>query len=119
MDNKVMKDILNLEPIILKEYGRNTQNIVNYILKIEDKEKRSQYAKTLIEIMRQVNPSMRDAQDSYHKIWDHLYLMAGFKLDVDSPYPMPEVSNFDKKPMKVNYNTHQLYFKHYGRNIEL
>jgi hypothetical protein len=117
--NKVMKDILNLEPIILKEYGRNIQNIVNYILKIEDKEKRSAYAKTLIELMRQINPSMKDAQDSYHKIWDHLYIMSNFKLDVDSPYPKPLTSIFDKKPMRVAYNTHNLRFKHYGRNIEL
>jgi len=117
--NKVMTDILNVEPIILKEYGRNIQNIVNYILKIEDKEKRSQFAKTLIELMRQINPAMRDAQDSYHKIWDHLYIMSNFKLDVDSPYPKPETSIFDKKPMRVAYNTQSLYFKHYGRNIEL
>lgn len=105
--------------IILKEYGRNTQNIVNYILTIEDRAKRSQYAKTLIELMRQINPSMRDAQDSYHKLWDHLYIMSNLKLDVDSPYPCPEVSIFDKKPMRVDYNTNNLHFKHYGRNIEL
>lgn len=117
--NKVMKDILNLEPIILKEYGRNTQNIVNYILKIEDKERRSQFAKTLIELMRQINPSMKDAQDSYQKLWDHLYIMSNFKLDVDSPYPKPLTSIFDKKPMRVAYNMHNLRFKHYGRNIEL
>lgn len=107
------------EGIILKEYGRNTQNIVNYILTIEDRAKRSQYAKTLIELMKQINPSMRDAQDSYHKLWDHLYIMSNLKLDVDSPYPCPEVSIFDKKPMRVTYNTNNLYFKHYGRNIEL
>lgn len=105
--------------IILKEYGRNTQNIVNYILTIEDREKRSQYAKTLIELMKQINPGMRDAQDSYHKLWDHLYIMSNLKLDVQSPFPCPEVSIFDKKPMRVYYNTHHLHFKHYGRNIEL
>jgi hypothetical protein len=119
MENTLMKDILNVEPIILKEYGRNIQNIVNYILTIEDKDRRSQFAKTLIELMRQINPSMRDAQDSYHKIWDHLYIMSDFKLDVDSPYPKPEMSIFDKKPMRVDYNMHLLYYKHYGRNIEL
>ena len=108
-----------MEPIILKEYGRNIQNIVNYILKIEDREKRSQYAKTLIELMRQINPSMKDAQDSYHKIWDHLYIMSNFELDVESPYPKPLTSVFDKKPMRVAYNMHNLRFKHYGRNIEL
>lgn len=107
------------QPIILKEYGRNTQNIVNYILTIEDRSKRTQYAKTLIELMKQINPGMRDAQDSYQKLWDHLYIMSNFKLDVDSPYPLPETSIFDKKPMRVGYNMHNLHFKHYGRNIEL
>lgn len=121
MENKVMQYLKEQqeEPIILKEYGRNTQNIVNYILTIEDRAKRSQYAKTLIELMKQINPGMRDAQDSYHKLWDHLYIMSDFKLDVDSPYPCPETSIFDKKPMRVEYNMHNLYFKHYGRNIEL
>jgi hypothetical protein len=105
--------------IVLKEYGRNIQNIVNYILEIQDRDKRSKYAKTLIELMKQINPAMRDAQDYYHKLWDHLYIMSNFKLDVDTPYPAPEISAIGKKPMKVAYNTHNLYFKHYGRNIEL
>jgi hypothetical protein len=121
MENPLMTDLREQQQqaIILKEYGRNTQNIVNYILTIEDRTKRSQYAKTLIELMKQINPGMRDAQDSYHKLWDHLYIMSNLKLDVDSPYPCPEVSIFDKKPMRVTYNTNNLYFKHYGRNIEL
>jgi hypothetical protein len=69
--------------------------------------------------MKQINPAMRDAQDSHHKLWDHLYIMSNFDLDVDTPYPMPDKSVIGKKPMKVAYNLHQLHFKHYGRNIEL
>ncbi|WMJ74534.1 DUF4290 domain-containing protein [Cytophagaceae bacterium ABcell3] len=107
------------EGIILKEYGRNVQKIVKYILSIEDREKRSRFARTLVELMKQINPTMRDAQDTYQKIWDHLYVISGFKLDVDSPYPMPEVSILSRKPMKVEYNTHNLRFRHYGRNVEL
>lgn len=105
--------------IVLKEYGRNTQKIVNYILKIEDREKRSRYAKTLVELMKQINPAMRDAQDYYGKLWDHLYIMSGFELDVDTQFPMPEKALLGKKPMTVAYNMHNLRFKHYGRNIEL
>ena len=105
--------------IILKEYGRNTQKIVNYILTIEDREKRSRFARTLIELMKQINPNMKDAQDSYQKLWDHLYIMSNFSLDVDTPYPMPEKSVFDKGPMRVEYNMNNLKFKHYGKNIEL
>jgi hypothetical protein len=109
----------DVKGIILKEYGRNIQKIVSYIKEIPDREKRSRYAKTLIELMKQINPAMRDAQDSHHKLWDHLYIMSNFDLDVDTPYPMPDKSVIGKKPMKVDYNLHQLHFKHYGRNIEL
>lgn len=105
--------------IILKEYGRNIQKIVDYLLTIEDKDRRSRFAKTLIELMKQINPTMKDAQDYYGKLWDHLYIMSDFKLDVDSPFPMPEKSILDKRPMRVDYNMHSLHFKHYGRNIEL
>jgi hypothetical protein len=109
----------DVKGIILKEYGRNIQKIVSYIKEIPDRDKRSKYAKTLIELMKQINPAMRDAQDSHHKLWDHLYIMSNFDLDVDTPYPMPDKSVIGKKPMKVDYNLHQLHFKHYGRNIEL
>lgn len=106
--------------IILKEYGRNIQKIVNYLLRIEDKEKRSRLARTLIELMKQINPNMRDAQQDVNmKLWDHLFIMSQFKLDVDSPFPKPEPSMFKKKPQIVEYNLHNLKFKHYGRNIEL
>lgn len=109
----------NSRGIILKEYGRNIQKIVEYLLTIEDREKRNRQAYTLIELMKQINPNIKDAQESQQKIWDHLYIMSDFKLDVDSEYPMPEKSILGKKPMRVEYNTHKLKFKHYGRNIEL
>ncbi|HVD97152.1 MAG TPA: DUF4290 domain-containing protein [Cytophagaceae bacterium] len=105
--------------IILKEYGRNVQDIVAYILTIKDRELRSKYAVTCIELMRQINPNIKDTQEHYSKLWDQLYIISNFQLDVDSPYPMPERSAIGKKPNIVNYNTHQLYYKHYGRNIEL
>lgn len=106
--------------IILKEYGRNIQKIVEYLLTIEDREKRSRYAYTLIELMKQINPNIKEvAIESAQKIWDHLYIMSDFKLDVDSEYPMPEKSILGKKPMTVDYNTHNLKFKHYGKNVEL
>lgn len=105
--------------IVLKEYGRNIQKIVNHILEIEDRDLRGRYARTLIELMKQINPNMRDAQDSHPKLWDHLYIMSNFQLDVETQFPCPEKSVFDKKPMTVDYNMHSLYFKHYGRNVEL
>lgn len=105
--------------IILKEYGRNIQKIVEYLLTIEDRDKRSRFAYTLIELMKQINPNVRDSQENAQKIWDHLYIMSDFKLDVDTEFPMPEKSILDKKPMTVDYNNNNLKFKHYGRNVEL
>jgi hypothetical protein len=105
--------------IILKEYGRNVQDIVSYILKIEDRDLRTKYAVTCIELMRQINPNIKDTQEHYSKLWDQLYIISNFKLDVDSPYPMPERAAIGKKPSIVNYNSNKLYYKHYGRNIEL
>ncbi len=106
--------------IILKEYGRNIQKIVEYLQTVEDREKRSRYAYILIELMKQINPNIKEiAIESAQKIWDHLYIMSDFQLDVDSEYPMPEKSILGKKPMKVDYNMNNLKFKHYGKNVEL
>jgi hypothetical protein len=105
--------------IILKEYGRNVQNIVEYILKIQDRDLRTKYAVTCIELMRQINPNIKDTQEHYSKLWDQLYIISNFQLDVESPYPMPERAAIGKKPSIVAYNSNKLYYKHYGRNIEL
>ncbi|MBO9701219.1 MAG: DUF4290 domain-containing protein [Sporocytophaga sp.] len=104
--------------IVLKEYGRNIQKLVDYVISIPDREERGRYAKTLIELMKQINPNMRDTQD-FGKLWDHLYIMSDFKLDVETPFPMPEKSLLGKRPMTVGYNNNLLYYKHYGKNIEL
>jgi hypothetical protein len=105
--------------LILKEYGRNVQKLVDHIITIEDREKRTKYAQILVELMRQIHPNMRDNQDYSNKLWDDLYILSGFNLDVDSPYPMPEKTLLGKKPKRVGYNTNELHYKHYGRNVEL
>ncbi|MCR6638835.1 MAG: DUF4290 domain-containing protein [Sporocytophaga sp.] len=104
--------------IVLKEYGRNIQKLVDFVISIPNREERGRYAKTLIELMKQINPNMRDTQD-FGKLWDHLYIMSDFKLDVETPFPMPEKSLLGRKPMTVAYNNNLLYYKHYGKNIEL
>lgn len=106
-------------PLILREYGRNIQKLVDYVSTIEDKEKRTQYAYTLIELMKQINPNMKEGPEYAQKLWDDLYIMSGFNLEVDSPYPMPEKTLLGKKPKKVEYHQNEVKFKHYGRNIEL
>jgi hypothetical protein len=105
--------------LILKEYGRNVQKLVEYIITIEDRDKRTNYAKTLIELMRQINPSMQNSQDYSQKLWDDLYIMSQFRLDVDSPFPLPEKSALGKKPKRIPYNTNEIKYKHYGRNVDL
>lgn len=106
--------------LILKEYGRNIQKLVKYVVTVEDKEQRTQYANTLIELMRQLNPVMKESPTEYsQKLWDDLYIMSEFTLEVDSPFPMPEKELLGKKPKRMDYNTHKIGYKHYGRNIEL
>jgi hypothetical protein len=104
--------------IILKEYGRNVQNLVEYIRTVPDKEKRTELANTLIELIRQLTPSLKDQPDNPQRLWDDLYIIADFNLDINNPYPVPEPEILFKKPMKVDYPQSKVRFKHYGKNIE-
>ncbi len=103
----------------MKEYGSNVQKLADHIVKMEDKAKRNLYAHILIELMRQIHPNMRDNQDYTNKLWDDLYIISGFQLDVDSPFPPPSKEALGKKPLKVGYNQQNLMYRHYGRNIDL
>ncbi|MBC8155453.1 MAG: DUF4290 domain-containing protein, partial [Bacteroidetes bacterium] len=103
----------------MKEYGSNIQKLVSNIVNIDDREKRTRHAHILVELMRQIHPNMRDGQDYYNKLWDDLYIISGWKLDVDSPYPPPSPEVLGKKPQRVPYNTHNLRFKHFGFNLGL
>ncbi|QRR02406.1 DUF4290 domain-containing protein [Dyadobacter sandarakinus] len=103
----------------MKEYGSNVQKLAEHIVKMEDKAKRNLYAHILVELMRQIHPNMRDNQDYTNKLWDDLYIISGFQLDVDSPFPPPSAEALGKKPLKVGYNQQNLMYRHYGRNIDL
>jgi hypothetical protein len=103
----------------LPEYGRNVQKMVDHIKTIEDRDERNRAAKTIISIMGNLNPQIRDVGDFRHKLWDHLALIANFELDIDSPYPVPEPSKFVEKPKQVPYKQADIRFLHYGRIIEL
>jgi len=105
--------------LILKEYGRNVQKLVEYIASLPNKEDRTRYAHTLIGLMKQLNPSVREHNDNAQRIWDHLYLMSDFQLDINGPYPVPETSVFHKKPKRMRYSVGEITYKHYGRNIEI
>ncbi|GMQ32033.1 MAG: DUF4290 domain-containing protein [Cytophagales bacterium] len=104
------------QQLILKEYGKNIQQLVDHVAGIEDREKRTQSAYTIIEIIKQLNPSMKLENDQ--KLWDDLYIMSDFRLDVDGPFPKPEKELLGKKPLPIGYPRGEVKFKHYGRNIE-
>lgn len=102
----------------LPEYGRNIQNMVDYLLTIEDREKRNKSAQTVIDVMGNLYPYLRDVAEFKHKLWDHLAIMTDFKLDIDYPYdlPLPEILN--EKPKQVPYNKNKIRYKHYGLVME-
>lgn len=104
--------------IKLKEYGRNVQKLVDYIRTVPDKEKRTELAYTLIELIKQLTPSLKDQPENPQRLWDDLYIIADFNLDVNNPYPVPEPEVLFKKPMRVAYPQSEVRYKHYGKNIE-
>lgn len=107
------------QPLILREYGRNVQKLVAYLKTIEDKEKRNESAATLVELMKQVAPSVKETPETSQKLWDDLFIMSDFDLDIDSPYPVPEPEVLNKKPRRLEYTNYDVKYKHYGRNIDL
>lgn len=93
--------------------------MVDHVKTIEDRDERNRAAKTVIQIMGNLNTHLRDIGDFKHKLWDHLALIASFDLDIDSPYPVPEPSKFVEKPKQVPYRQGEIKYLHYGRIIEL
>lgn len=102
----------------LAEYGRNVQNMVDYICTIEDRDERNRLAQVVIDMMGVLNPHLRDVSDFKHKLWDHLYIISDFKIDVDSPYPVPSKGEIRNKPERLNYPQHRIRYKHYGHTVE-
>jgi len=107
------------EQMFIPEYGRNIQKMIQYICTIEDREKRTKYAKFIVNVMAQMHPSVKEGGDYKHKLWDHLFIIADFKLDVDAPYPPPPPLSLSTKPEHLSYHDKEIEFKHYGKNIAL
>ncbi|QIA07328.1 DUF4290 domain-containing protein [Draconibacterium halophilum] len=103
----------------LPEYGRNIQNMVDYLLTIEDREKRNKSAQTVIDVMGNLFPHLRDVQEFRHKLWDHLAIMSNFQLDIDFPYEPPTPESLKELPNTVPYSKNRIKYKHYGRTMEL
>lgn len=103
--------------LIIPEYGRHIQKMVDHCLTLTDEKERNEFAEIIIEVMGELNPHLRDIPDFQHKLWDQLFIMSKFKLDVNSPYPIPTQEEVYSKPNKVAYPKDEYKYKYYGKNI--
>ncbi len=108
----------SLPHMIIPEYGRNIQKMIDFAISVEDREERNKVAQAIINVMGQLNPHLRDVTDFKHKLWDHIFIISDFKLDVDSPYPKPTRETFQTKPDRVLYPSNDIRYKHYGKTVE-
>ena len=108
----------NRKKLVLPEYGRHIQKMVDHALTIEDREERKKCAQTIISVMGNMFPHLRDVSDFKHKLWDHLAIMSDFKLDIDFPYEVPKHENLYTKPKRVLYNDRKINYPHYGGLVE-
>ena len=107
----------NRTKLLMPEYGRNIQMMVEYCKSILSKEERNEVAKTIVEFMGQRNPHLRDEENYKHKLWDHLYILADYDLDVDAPYPFPTKEELAQKPNRMDYPSFDNEYKFYGKSI--
>jgi hypothetical protein len=103
--------------LIIPEYGRHVQLMINQILETPDREERNKMAKAVIGIMGNMNPHLRDVPDFQHKLWDQLFIMSNFELDVDSPFEKPQKEVLEQKPDRLEYPQKNPKYRFYGNNI--
>ncbi|MDD5571288.1 MAG: DUF4290 domain-containing protein [Bacteroidales bacterium] len=105
--------------LIMREYGRNIQKMVEFAMTVEEKEKRNEVVRSIISVMGQLHTHLRDVTDFKHKLWDHLFIISDFNLDVDSPYPVIKKQDIFKKPERISYsNPRDIKFRYYGKTID-
>ncbi len=108
----------DLPPLVIPEYGRYIHEMVQQLKEIEDREQRNKNARAIIKLLGRHNPHLRDVPDFQHKLWDHLFIMAGFDLDVDSPFPKPSPEKLKERPEKLPYPKKGYQFRFYGHIIK-
>ena len=113
-----MKYNTQLSKLILPEYGRNIQNMVDYCVKLEDREERTECAYSLIDIMGNMFPHLRNVNDFKHILWDHLAIMSDFKLDIDYPYEIIKKEDLIANPKQIEYSRPTMRYRHYGKTLE-
>jgi hypothetical protein len=104
--------------LIIREYGRHLQKLIDQASEINDRDERNKAAKYIIQVMGSLNPHLRDVPDFQHKLWDQLFIMSDFKIDVDSPYPIPSREVLQLKPEALNYPQNHPRYRFYGNNIK-
>jgi hypothetical protein len=104
--------------MLIPEYGRNVQKMVDFAITIADRDERNKVALAIIAVMGELKQHLRDAEDYKHKLWTHLFIMSDFQLDVDSPYPVPEREKLAEKPQRMAYPKGTIKFGHYGKTVE-
>ncbi|WP_158210321.1 DUF4290 domain-containing protein [Myroides phaeus] len=103
--------------LVIPEYGRHMQSLIDHVCKIEDREERNKAARYVISVMGSMNPHLRDVPDFQHKLWDQLFMMSKFELDVDSPFPIATQETIFSKPEKLAYPQNHPKYRFYGNNI--
>ena len=107
-----------VEQLQMPEYGRNVLNMVEQLKSIPDREKRTEQAYAVVKVMETLNPLVHQQENYWQKLWDHLFIIAGYDLDVDAPYPKPQPEVINSRPDPIPLNTKPIRARHYGRNIE-
>ena len=107
-----------VEKLQMPEYGRNVLKMVELMKTIPDREKRTAQAAAIVKVMERLNPQVHQQDNYAQKLWDHLYMIAGYDLDIDSPYPAPVPEFVNSRPEQIPLNTRPIKARHYGRNIE-
>ena len=105
----------SLKKMNMPEYGRHVHMMVQHATQIKDREQRNAAAQAIIGVMGNLMPHLREVPDFRHKLWDHLFIISDFKLDIDSPYPVPQPSEMVEKPNTVPYSQSHIRQKHYGK----
>jgi len=105
--------------LVMREYGRHIQKMIEYVISLENTEERQRNAQAVIELMGFLNPHLKNVEDFRHKLWDHLFLISDFKLEVNSPYPIPTRETLKTKPKPMSYPKRYPKFSHLGKNLEL
>jgi len=106
------------EQLIIPEYGRHVQKMINHATTLSDKVEQQKCVEAIIAFMGQMNPHLRDVKEFTHKLWDHLHIMSDFKLDIESPYTKPEIAKLEERPEKMTYPGNKIRFSYYGNTIE-